>query len=114
MRNSSVQPPEDGSCSLYPSIRYAAEHLPARAGINNELLPILVRAAVVFRHLGFSSPQRQKPDLFLRGPPRIADIALKKDRSRNRPQANSTVLSAKIRICLVVRPGLLSIHLRSP
>jgi hypothetical protein len=44
MRNRSVQPPEDGSCSPYPSICYEAEHLPARADINNDLLSILVRA----------------------------------------------------------------------
>jgi hypothetical protein len=31
MRNRSVQSPEDGTCSSYPSICYAAEYVPARA-----------------------------------------------------------------------------------
>jgi hypothetical protein len=114
MRNGSVQPREDGSCSSYPSICYAAEHPPARAGINNELLSILIRAALFFGIWGLRHHRGSNRNLFLRGPPCIAGVALKKDRSCNRPQANSTVLSAKIRIGLLVRPGLLSIHFRAP
>jgi hypothetical protein len=46
--------------------------------------------------------------------PRIAGITLITDRGCNRPQANSTILSAKIRIGPSPCAGLFSIHLHSP
>jgi hypothetical protein len=71
MRNRSVQSPEDGTCSSYPSICYAAEYVPARADINNELISILVRAMPFFRHLGSALPQKQEPKpRFSAGAPR--------------------------------------------
>jgi hypothetical protein len=46
--------------------------------------------------------------------PRIAGITLITDRGCNRPQANSTILCATIRIGPSLCAELLSIHLRSP
>ena len=67
-----------------------------------------------FRILDLRRDRGRNRNPFFQLLPCVAGIALIKDRRCNRPQANSTVLSAKIRIGLLVRTGPLSIHLRSP
>ena len=85
-----------------------------RADINNELLSILVRAPLLFCITALRHHRVRNWNLLFRLTPRIAGITLITDRGCYSPQANSTILSAKIRIGPSPCAGLFSIHLRSP